>query len=169
MREYDINYHKKLIDMQLSNSKDAEEEIEKTYTIIRDNLFKLFYESNMSIREFAMLAEVSPATIKRALAPNDENAKINFNSLMKVATYLDYPIECMLSDLSPEDIEHVKKFNGLNSIQKDKINKEMERLLKYNAAINNVKGKKHKDEIPNQISMFDILNSMEDESKKEVE
>lgn len=63
MGDYDIEQHKRMIEIQLNN-KNEEEEIEKINEIVRNNLLRIFIETEVSMREFALLSDISASTFK---------------------------------------------------------------------------------------------------------
>lgn len=164
MNEHYMDYHKKLIELQLSNSKEVEEETEKIINMVKSNIAKLFYALDITMNEFATLTDNSMSTIKRILTPYDTENGFNVNSIIKIVTYLNYPIECVFSHFIPEDIEHLKSYNSLTEMQKKEINEEIVRLLKKNKNI--VKKEKTKT-LSGQITIFDILKTEEKKEKNE--
>lgn len=124
MGDYDIEQHKKMIEIQLLNTKSEEEEIEKISEIVRNNLWEIFLETGVSMREFALLSGISPSTVKRVF--NAKKGNLNLMSLLKLSANLGIPIECMVSELTPADIELVKKFHKLDGVGKENIKKKLE-------------------------------------------
>lgn len=162
MGDYDIEKHKRMIEIQLNNKND-EEEINKINELVRNNLLRIFIETEVSMREFALLSDISASTFKRLFS--SENANLNLKSLLKLSVNLDIPIECLVSDLTPEDIKLVKKFHQLDANQRKAVKDDIEQLT-----INHQK-KTHKKKTmkctnpAGQINMFDYLQKIEENEK----
>lgn len=164
MGDYDIEQHKRMIEIQLNN-KNEEEEIEKINEIVRNNLLRIFIETEVSMREFALLSDISASTFKRLF--NSEKANLNLKSLLKLSVNLDIPIECLVSNLTPEDIELVKMFHQLDANHKKAVKSEIEKLTTH--CKKTYKRRKMQDiNFTSQINMFDYLQNIErDEQRKD--
>lgn len=170
--DYNIEQHKKMIEIQLLNERDEDEEISKVYEIVRNNIFRIYIETGVSISEFALMANVSSSTLKRIFRSDfSERERLNLNSLLKIAVNLNIPIECIVSNLTPGDIEFVKKYHQLEGVEKKKIESEIDNLT--TCRCNNKVHKKraaqdNEENIPKQMDIFEILKDMEDTNKCEI-
>lgn len=165
MKSYDIEQHKRLIEIQLNNKND-EEEINKLNELVRDNLFRIYIETEVSMREFSLLSDISASTFKRLF--NGEKTSLNLKSLLKLSINLNIPIECMVSNLTPEDIELVKKFHQLDTNQRKAVEDNIKQLTMHQQQ-KKQKAYKKKKKYTNpagQINIFDYLQKIE-ESKKD--
>lgn len=168
MENYDIEQHKKMIEIQLNNkNENEEEEIEKINEIVRNNLLRIFIETGVSMREFALLSDISASTFKRLF--NSKKANLNLKSLLKLSVNLDIPIECLVSNLTPEDIELVKRFHQMDANQKKAMRSEIEKLTTHHRKTHKRQKMLGMDFI-SQINLFDYLQDIEkDEQRKRKE
>ena len=156
-----VEKYEKLIKRQLQNGNDIEEYIEKVYCIILDNIMNLYHDSDMSLREFALFVDSSHSTVKRLL---EQHAKVEFSTICKIAACCDYPLECMVSNLSNEDIKFLSKYNELPDEEKNEIDKYLEKLIKKHNKIkdkliqDSQKGDKHIT-MQGQLSLFDLMET----------
>lgn len=141
-----------MIKRQLENSNDIEEYISNIYRMVIENIEKLYFESNMSIREFALFVDVSHSTVKRIL---EHPARIELDTLCKIAACCNYPLVCMVSDISYEETQLLNKYRELSELQKEAIDLRIKKMecRRKNKAVN-----KTTDRImPGQITIFDLM------------
>lgn len=162
--DYNIEQHKKMIEIQLLNDRDEDEEINKVYEIVRNNIFRIYIETGVSISEFALMANVSSSTLKRIFRSDfSERERLNLNSLLKIAVNLNIPIECIVSNLTPDDIELIKKYHQLEGLEKKKIESEIDNLtICHNKAHKKKNIHKNAMNIPKQMDIFEILKNIEE-------
>lgn len=160
MCNYDIEQHKRMIEIQLSNNRDEEEEMEKINEIIRNNLLRIFIETGVSLREFALLSDISVSTFKRIFS--NENVNVNLKSLLKLSVNLNIPIECLVSNLTPDDIEMIKKFHQLDGDIKMAVENE---IVKFSRHYKKERKKRTVKDLANQMDIFEFLKSLEEKNE----
>ena len=108
-------HSQEIIKAQL-NGKSEEEYTKEVKQIIIENINDLFYDSNLTMRQFAVQVGISHSSLARILERKVENIKLD--TLCKIGANLGVPIQNLIT--SKKDRHSTKKMKYIANFSGDK-------------------------------------------------